>query len=184
MCITKSQHTLLKLQLFLKKYFICYYIETFLPRHNFFDILLAFVSFLQAYYDICFSHILCFCFSILQISVYIYFLLDHLTSLYHFDNNLLLYLVSLLCFSDNKLNHSLFIYNKKNYKTPFLLTKLELLIIVYCIIIAHIPKVNSISTSFNINNSKIIKPIAFCIKSWQPLQQYGSYLKPISLRYQ
>ena len=113
MCITKSQHTLLKLQLFLKKYFICYYIETFLPRHNFFDILLAFVSFLQAYYDICFSHILCFCFSILQISVYIYFLLDHLTSLYHFDNNLLLYLVSLLCFSDNKLNHSLFIYNKK-----------------------------------------------------------------------
>ena len=135
MCITKSQHTLLKLQLFLKKYFIYYYIETFLPRHNFFDILLAFVSFLQAYYDICFSHILCFCFSILQISVYIYFLLDHLTSLYHFDNNLLLYLVSRLCFSDNKLIqrnfiqrsciHSLFIYNKIIYKTLILLTKLK-----------------------------------------------------------
>ena len=51
MCITKSQHTLLKLQLFLKKYFIYYYIETFLPRYNFFDILLAFVFFLKYKHD-------------------------------------------------------------------------------------------------------------------------------------
>ena len=29
-----------------------------------------------------------------------------------------------------------------------------------------------------------LKLIAFCVKSWQLLQRYGSYLKPISLKYQ
>ena len=45
----------------------------------------------------------------------------------------MLYLVSRLCFFDNKLiqwicARSFFIYNKKKYKTPFLSTKLELFI--------------------------------------------------------
>ena len=46
----------------LKNYFIHYFIETFLSRDNFFDIFLVFVSFLQTYYDIYFSHILFFIF--------------------------------------------------------------------------------------------------------------------------
>ena len=121
MCITKNQSIHIKSQL--KIYFICYYIETFLPHDNFFDILLIFVFFLQTYRDICSSHILSFYFFFLQISFCIYLLLAFIMSLYHFYNNLLLYLVSRLGFFDNKLNqriHSFFIYTiKKNIKHPF-----------------------------------------------------------------
>ena len=116
-----------------QKYFIYYYIDNFQPRGNFFDILLVLVSFLQTYYDICFFHILSFCFFLIQISFCIYLLLAVLIFLYCSDNlllflNLLLYLVSHLCFFDNKFSHSFFIYSKKNYKTPFLSIKLELFI--------------------------------------------------------
>ena len=93
----------------------------------FFDIPLVFVSFLQAY-RICFFHTLSFCFFVLQVSFCINPLLALLIFLYYFYNNLLLYLVSHLCFFDNKFSHSFFIYSKKNYKTPFLSIKLELFI--------------------------------------------------------
>ena len=102
-----------------------------MSRDNFFDILLVFVFFLQTYCGICFFHILSFYFFLLRISFFIIFIIF----LYHFDNNLSLYLVSRLCFSDNKLIqrnfiqrsciHSLFIYNKIIYKTLILLTKLK-----------------------------------------------------------
>ena len=116
MCITKN-HSIIK-----KNYFIHYYIETFLPRDNFFDILLVFVSFLQTYYDIYSSHILFLFFSSLDKILYLS-LACSLNLFYHFHNNLLLYLVSRLGFFDNKLKsaHSLvFIYDKKKFiKHPF-----------------------------------------------------------------
>ena len=87
-----------------------------------FGILLIFASFLQAYYDIYFSHILSFSFYILQISFYIYILLTLLIFLYLFRSNLLLYLILFLCFFENKLYYS-FLYN-----APFLSIKLELVI--------------------------------------------------------
>ena len=68
----------------LNQYFIYYYIETFLPHDKFFDILLAFVSFLQTYYDIYFSHILFFYFFLFQLSFCIYLLLVPLISLFLF----------------------------------------------------------------------------------------------------
>ena len=98
------------------------------PRGNFFDILLVFVFFLQTYYDICFFQIFSFHFYLLQISFVIYHLLALLIFLYRFHNNLLPYLVSHLCFFDNKFSHSFFIHNNKNYKTPILSIKLELFI--------------------------------------------------------
>ena len=76
----------------------------FLSRDNFFDILLVFAYFLQTYCDIYSFHILSFYFFLLQLSFCIYFLPVRLISLYHFYNNLLLYLVPNLCFFDNKLN--------------------------------------------------------------------------------
>ena len=126
MCILKLLHTLLKSRL--KIYFMHYYIETFLSRDNFFDTLLVFVSFLQTYCNICSHNILSVHFFLLQISFCIYLLLALLISLYHFHNNLLLYLVLCLGFFDTKLNqHSRsFLYIIKIfYKTPFLSTKLE-----------------------------------------------------------
>ena len=91
-----------------------------------FDILLVFVSFLQTYYDTYSFHILSFYFFLLQISFCIYLLPALLITLCYFYSNLLLYLVSNLCFFDNKLNqcsHSFlyipkkYIY-KKNHKIP------------------------------------------------------------------
>ena len=111
-----------------QNYFIDYYIGAVQFHSNFFDILLAFVFFLQTYYDICFFHIISFCFFLLQISFSIYLLLALLIFLYRFHNNLFLYLISLLCFLDNKFSQSFFIHSKKNYKTPFLSTKLQLFI--------------------------------------------------------
>ena len=52
------------------------------------------------------------------------------------------------------------------------------------IIFTHVSKMDSACTSFNINNSNIIKVRAFSIKSWQLLQRYGPNLKTISLKYQ
>ena len=109
-----------------KNYFIDYYIETFQPHDNFFDILLVFAFLLQTYYDICFFHIFWFWIFLLQISFYIHILLALLFFLYRFYNNLLIILVSLLCCFDNKLFHSFFIYRKQNYKMPILSIKLEL----------------------------------------------------------
>ena len=107
-----------------------YCVETFLSRDNifdnFFDILLAFVSFPQTYYNVYFSHIFFFNFFLLQISFYIYFLLVLLIFLYYFHNNLLLYLVSRLGFlitsSISIVNHLLYIIKKTNFffiKHPF-----------------------------------------------------------------
>ena len=118
----------------LKNYFIHYYIETFLPRDNFFAILLVLGFFLQTYCSICFFHILFFYFFLLQINFCIYLLLALLIFLYHFHYNLLLYLVSHICFFDNKLNqrnciqrsctHSFLYIIKKSLKATLLLTKL------------------------------------------------------------
>ena len=90
------------------------FILIFSPHGNFFDILLVFVFFLRTYYDICFNHIFAFHFFLLQISFCIYLLFSLLIFLYHFYN-LLLYLVSHLCFFDNKFlqrscTHSLFMH--------------------------------------------------------------------------
>ena len=81
------------------------FILIFWPDSNFFDILLVFVSFLQTYYDIWFFYIFAFHFFLLRISFCIYLLLALLIVLYHFYNNGLLYLVSHLCFFDNKFLH-------------------------------------------------------------------------------
>ena len=100
--MTKFTAYAIKLQL--KKLFIHYYIETLLPRENIFDILLVFVFFLLlTYCGICFFHILFLHFFLLQISFCIYLLFALIIFLYHFHNNLLLYLISRLCFFDNKL---------------------------------------------------------------------------------
>ena len=138
-----------------------YYIETFLPRDNFFDILLVFF-FLQTNYGMYSSHNLSFCFFLLQISFCIYLLLAVLIFFYHFHNNILLYLVSLLGFFDNRLNqHSrVFLCIIKNViKYPFYESSQNHY--VNCIIFAPIPKINSVSTSLNINNSNIIKTHSF-----------------------
>ena len=106
----------------LKNHFVYYFIETFLPLDNFFDILLIFFSFFQTYYNIYSSNILFFYFFLLQISFCIYLLLAPLISLYHFHNNFLLYSVSRLCFFDNNLNqhtYSLLYIIKKFIKHPF-----------------------------------------------------------------
>ena len=133
--IAKSQlkkpfYLLLLLKLQLKNYFIHYYIETFLPRNNFFDILLVFVFFLQTYYDTYSSRIFFFSFFLLQISFCIYFLPALLASLYYFYSNLLLYLVLCFGFFDNKLNqrsHS-FIQQKKKKILKKVLKKIMRLI--------------------------------------------------------
>ena len=121
-----------QLQLQLKDNFFHYYIETFLSRNNFLDILLVFVSFLQICCGIYSSYILFFIFFLLQMSFYINFLLSLLISLHYCYSNLLLYLVTNLCFFDGKLNQYshlfLNITKKKNYKTLLLSTKLELFI--------------------------------------------------------
>ena len=64
--------------------------------YYFFDIL-VFVSFLLTYYGIFFFHIPSFYFFLIQINFCIYPLLALLIFLYHFYNNLFLYLVSHLC---------------------------------------------------------------------------------------
>ena len=100
MCITKITSYTTKSQL--KNYFIHYYIETLLPR----DIFLMFFSFCFFSSDILWYlfHILFFYFFLHQISFLIYLWLALLIFLYHFHNNLFLYLVSYLCFFDNKSN--------------------------------------------------------------------------------
>ena len=140
------------------------------PHGNFFDILLVFF-FLQTQYDIYFFHILSFYFFLFQINFCIYLLLALLIFIYHFHDNLLLYLVSIyLCFFDNNFSHwsftqwncihSFLYIIKKIQHAPFFI---QIIIIhyVYCIIFAHLPKVNSVITSFNGNNSNIIKINSF-----------------------
>ena len=67
---------------------------------NFFDILLVFISFLQTYCGICFFHILSFSSYLPERNFCIYLLLALLILFYHFHSNLLLYLLSRLCFFD------------------------------------------------------------------------------------
>ena len=149
----------------------------------FFDILLVFVSSLQTFYDIYFFQILFFYFFPLQINFCIYLFLCLLIFLSHFHNNLLLYLVLHICFLIiTCINH--FLYTNKKIQNTVFINQIRIVHYANRIIFAHIPKVNSVSISFNISNSNIIKTHSFCIKSWQPLQRYGSYLKPISLKYQ
>ena len=115
-----------------KKKKIKFFILIFWYHGNFFDVLLVFVSFLQTYYGICFFHILFFYFYLFQINFcnFCNLSLTLLNSFYRFHNNLSHYLVSCLCFSDNKLCYSFFIHNnnKEIYKTPISSIKLELFI--------------------------------------------------------
>ena len=127
MCITKFTTYAIKSQL--KNYLFIVILRLFSLAIFFLIFFYSLFFFLQTYYDICFFHILFFYFFLLQISFCIYLLLALLIFLYHFHNNLLLYLVSRLCFFDNKLNqqnciqrsctHLFFIYNKKIIKHPF-----------------------------------------------------------------
>ena len=112
----------------MKRKKVNFFILIFWSHGNFFWCSFSFVSFLQTYYGICSFHVLSFYICLLQISFCIYLLLALLTFFNHFHNTLLLYLVSRLCFFDNKLCYSFFVYNKKNYKTPILSNKLELFI--------------------------------------------------------
>ena len=136
------------------------------------NILLAFVSFLQTYCGICFFHMSSFFFFfLLQISFCVYLSHALLIFLYNFYNNLLLYLISRLCFFDNKSNQRSFTHPFLYIiKTPFI-SQIRAIHYVNCMIFSHIPKMNSVSTSFNINNTNIIKTHSFYIKSWQPLQR-------------
>ena len=119
---------------------------------------LIFVYFLQTYY-IHFFHILFFFYLFtLQINFCIYLLLALLFFRYHFHNNLVLYLVSLLCFFDNT-------FSQKQLQNTLFINRIRIIHYVNCIVFAHIPKVSSVSTSFNINNGSIIKTNSFCIKS-------------------
>ena len=77
------------------------------------DIHLVFVSFLHTYYNIYFLHILSLYFFLPQVILCFYFLLALLIFLYYLFNIFWLYLVLFLCFFDNKLFHSFFIYNEK-----------------------------------------------------------------------
>ena len=79
-------------------------------------------------------------------------LLALLIFLHRFHNNILLYLVSHLCFFDNNFSHSFLIYSKKIIKHLFYQSS-QNCYFANCIIFANIPKVSSVSTSFNINNS-------------------------------
>ena len=81
-----------------------------------------------------------------------------------FHNNLLLYLVSRLCFFDNNLNqHSRsFLYITKIYlsNTPFI-NQVRTIRYINCFIFSQILKMNSVCISFNINNRNIIKARSF-----------------------
>ena len=83
--------------------------------------------------------------------------LSLLISLYHFYNILWSYLVLFLCFFDNKLFH-LFLNIIEIIMTHFFLFFFFSL---FCIIFAHIPKINSKITSFNRNNCSIIENHSF-----------------------
>ena len=119
MCVSKKI-TAYTIKSQLKNYFIHYYIETFLLRSNFFDILLVFVSFLQTLQYLFFPYSLLLFFSSSDKFLYLS-LACSLNLFYHFHNNLLLYLILCLGFFYNKLNqHSHpFLYNKKIIKHPF-----------------------------------------------------------------
>ena len=140
----------------------------FLSCNNSFDIHLTFLSFFWTYCGIYFSHTLFFNFFLLKIMFCIYLSPAPWISLYYFYNNILLYLVSHVCFVGNRLNqysHSFFIYNKKNlYKTimsVLFINQIRTICYVNCIIFTDIPKTNSVGISFNINNSNIIKSHSF-----------------------
>ena len=122
------------------------------------DILLVFIYFIRTYYSIYFYHVLFF--SSADNSLYLFFALSLSLSLslnlsFHFYNILWLYLVLFLCFFDNKLFHSFFIYNKENHNDPLFSFKFEFFVILIALIFANIPKMNSIIASFNRNNSNI-----------------------------
>ena len=112
-----------------------------------------------------------FTFFLLQINFCIYLLIAFLIFLYHFHNSLLLNLVSHLCFFIfliiSCITHLLYIIKNKTKKlqnTSFII-QTRIIHYVYRIIFAHVPKVNSLITSFKRNNSNIIKMYSFCIKS-------------------
>ena len=119
------------------------------------DILLVFVYFIRTYYNIYFYHVLFL--SSADNSLYLVFALSLSLNLsFHFYNILWLCLVLFLCFFDNKLFHSFFIYNRENHNDPLFSFKFEFFIILIALIFANIPKMNSIIASFNRNNSNII----------------------------
>ena len=111
--LLNSPYTIKSLLLLKKLFYLLLYLDFFTSWYFLFWYSFSFASFLQTYYDIYSFHILSFYFYLLQISFYIYFLLAPLIFLYHSHNNLLLYLVLVLCFSDNKLCYLFFIYNEK-----------------------------------------------------------------------
>ena len=79
---------------------------------NFFDILLVFFLFFRhILVSVSYSlfHILFFYFFLLRINFCIYLLLYLLTFIYHFHNNISLYLESSFCFFDNMLFYSFYI---------------------------------------------------------------------------
>ena len=110
----------LNLSIHYQNYLFDCYIETFQPHGIFFYIILVFVCFLQTYSGICLFHFHSFYLFLLQISFCVYLLLPLFIFLYHFYNNLLLYLVSLLCSFHIKFFHSFLIYNKKIIKHLFI----------------------------------------------------------------
>ena len=148
----------------LKNYFIHYYIETFFCLAITFLILFSlffFSSDILLYLLFPYS---IFLFVSSSDNFCIYLLVALLIFFYHFHNNLLLCLVSLLGFFDNRLNqhsHSfLYIITFFLESTPFI-NQGGTIYYANCINFAHIPKINSASTSLNINNSNIIKAHSF-----------------------
>ena len=123
---------------------------------------LLFLLFPVTYNDIYFFHILSFNLFPRQTKFCNYLLLAFLTFLYHILNNLLIYFFFLIisffngiAFNGVALTHFLYI----NKYTP--LFSFRIIHYVYCIIFALVPKVNFAITSFNRNNSNIIKIHSF-----------------------
>ena len=109
-----------------------------------------------------FSLFIFFFFRYISVFIYLYlsFCIFLIIFLYHFHNNLLFYLVSHLCFFDNKFCYSSFIHNKKNAILFFFHLDYNYSLCLR-IIFAHIPRVNSAISSFNRSNTNIIKICCF-----------------------
>ena len=167
------------LSIFSKMYGFLFHFHTMKREKvkNFYFNFLASGEFFWYSFSLCFSSsdilwYLClpyflFSFFFLQISFCIYPLLALLIFLYHFHNSFLLYLVAHLCFfwiisffirvALIGIAFTHFLHIIKKLSNTFFVDKIRIVHYANCIIFAHISKVNSVSTSFNINNSNIIK---------------------------
>ena len=136
----------------------------FYQLHNFFFLyifFLVFIYFLQTYYNIYFCLILFFYFfPSSDNSLYLSFALSLSLNLYHFDNIPWLYLVFFSFSLIISFFTHIYILLKKIIMIHFFIY-VRIFHCISCNIFALIPKMNSIITSFNRNNSNIRKIHSF-----------------------